>query len=186
LIKDYFWALVFAGGILLHAVLGVFMWLGSILLALPVLVSGVVGTVMAIIRCYRRRRLVSSGRIHWRVAALPLLVMMLLWFSWLMMPLKQLGIYSRFWLEYEQYEQAVQQWQAGHEPACVGTQACELARLGPYPLVFRWGGFLDNWWGVIYNPSIMPIDAQQQRQAFGGDMMGCQQLSAVYWLCSFT
>lgn len=74
--------------------------------------------------------------------------------------------------------QALQQWQAGHEPACVGAQACELERQGPYPLAFRWGGFLDNWWGVIYNPSTTPIDVEQQRQGFFG-RCGLFALSAI-------
>jgi len=62
--------------------------------------------------------------------------------------------------------------------------------IGPTRVIFPWpGGLLDNWYGVVHDPSGGVTRAPQDeaiRELFGGDIIGVRHLWGPWYLCSFT
>lgn len=71
----------------------------------------------------------------------------------------------------------------------------------PLRAVFPQWGIMDNWWGIIYDPSGFVEEAnkfksdwsnwddpelQKVKKLFGGDMVKCDKLEEGWYLCSFT
>ncbi|WP_137886532.1 hypothetical protein [Pseudomonas sp. 2FE] len=121
-----------------------------------------------------------------RASTLAALITCTAWIVWLLAPLDLLGVYAKFWLERPQYELAVAEVVAGKQPDCVTSKFCQYESGSPVPLAFPWEGIIDNWIGIVYDPSGDVQDAERFKNIFGGDLLECNHLSGPFFLCSFT
>ncbi|WIT14177.1 hypothetical protein PFX98_11280 [Paucibacter sediminis] len=108
------------------------------------------------------------------------------WLAWVFAPLDTAGVYVKFWLERPSYDSAAREAARGVQPPCATTKACMFEAGSDANLAFPWEGIIDNWIGVVHDPSGRIEDVDSHKGAFGGDLVGCQHLSGPYYLCSFT
>jgi hypothetical protein len=130
--------------------------------------------------------LVALAKARTRPNAYSALVILGAWAAWLFLPTDIMGVHAKFWLERASYEAAVAQIAVGREPTCVRANVCRHEAGSSMPLAFPWEGIIDNWVGVVYDPTGTVIDAARYRGIFGGDLVGCSHISGPYFLCSFT
>jgi hypothetical protein len=113
---------------------------------------------------------------------------------------QRLGTLARFHALKPRYESVVAALADGRDP---GIRVAHRVEQGP-PLrvAFPWpGGILDNWCGVVYDPSGLVMkarplkpdlsslgapDLQKVRALFGGDLFYCEPLGGNWYFCSFT
>lgn len=115
-----------------------------------------------------------------------LAVVAVAWLLWLFAPLETAGVHIKFYLDRPAYDAAVLEASQGHIPQCVTAKTCNYQRGSNANLAFPWEGILDNWIGVIHDPSGGVMDADSAKGIFGGDLLGCEHLDGPYYLCSFT
>lgn len=56
----------------------------------------------------------------------------------------------------------------------------------PIRVAFSWGGLLDNWVGIVHDPSHTADDLEQSRLWFGGTLREAWPLWGDWYLCWFT
>ena len=115
-----------------------------------------------------------------------LVVVAVAWLLWVFAPLETGGVYVKFYLDRPAYDAAVLEASQGHVPQCVTAKTCSYQSDSNANLAFPWEGILDNWIGVIHDPSGGVMDAESAKGIFGGDLLGCEHLDGPYYLCSFT
>jgi hypothetical protein len=111
-----------------------------------------------------------------------------------------IGLSIRFHMLKSTYERAVASIEAGKVP---DTDLRVLVDKGPpIRVAFPWpGGILDNWSGVVYDPSGLVRKAMMLRKdlsnlhdpafrdvtgLFGGDLCYCKSLGGNWYFCGFT
>lgn len=121
-------------------------------------------------------------------AAVPLLgAVVATWAVWIFVPMKTIGLTTRFYVEQGSYDAAVRQVNAGFVPSCAAAKDCDFEEGPPARLAFSWGGILDNWVGVVYDPEDdVASHPERHKKIFGGDLVGCRAIKGHYYLCSFT
>ncbi len=64
---------------------------------------------------------------------------------------------------------------------------CSLDLGPPLRVAFVWGGFLDNWDGVIYDPSdTVQLEKTKDRRIFGSDLFAVKNIEGHWYFCWFT
>lgn len=156
-----------------------FYWLDifSLLLFLPVALLGIVATMLSVIAAVRSR----DRRAYW-ASGVAVLVMA----TWVVVPTRAIGAYARALVESPRYAAAVKQLSAGDTPACLAAKTCYLDQGPPRRLAFSYGGIVDNWVGVIYDPEDRIVNAPAFRSLFGDTLVGCDRLWGHYYFCGFT
>lgn len=180
-----------------------------IVLALPALfIALLAGTTVFLWRGIKLAR--KPGR-HVRsrildIATAPVLAFILLALS---TPTVSMGSLTGAWLRLlsnrTQYEAIIASLEAGHRDPADGQHRSErgitfIADRGP-PLrvAFNPEGILDNWSGIVFDPSQDVVNAapfdpasgnggarQSITSLFGGDLVRCRRLGGSYFFCSFT
>ena len=151
---------------------------GASLLIAPML--GIFGVVVICISTW------YAAKHRTRLALLSVVIATATWVAWIFAPLDLAGVYVKFWFERSSYDVAVAETIGGKEPACVLTRKCEFQKGVAANLAFPWEGIIDNWIGVVHDPSGEIVDVERFKSAFGGDLLSCRHLSGPYFLCSFT
>jgi hypothetical protein len=169
----------FAGALIAYSV-GRY-WLGLIfdlLLLAVVALIGVVAFGISLLVIFRHPS---------RRAYIALSVVLVTWGIWLLTPTYLVSAYARAFVESPKYSAAVRELQEGKIPLCVAEKSCDLDDGPPRRLAFSYGGIIDNWVGVVYDPlDIADQEHSGLRFIFGGDLVGCNHLWGHYYICSFT
>lgn len=113
---------------------------------------------------------------------------------------REIGIFARFQALKPGYLKVVRAIDAGEAPPH-GTR-CIVEKGPPIRVAFPWpGGMMDNWCGVVYDPSGLLRKASRfkpdpagvgdpaQREVrgwFGGDLYRCEPLGGDWYFCCFT
>lgn len=119
-------------------------------------------------------------------AAKTLLAACTTWALWLLTPVNLLGAHLKLAIEKPRYDESVSDLLDRRVPRCLASRACQL-ETAPHPmLAFSWGGLLDNWSGIVYDPAEEVSDAERFKKIFGGDLLSCRPLRGGYFFCSFT
>lgn len=164
----------------------------------------IVGAVAWFVRSYQRGKEVeaTSDRIFIYAAA-PLLLVVTLCLSW---PLLALGSYtgtmSRLVFNQGHYQAIIAKVRSDPKPAWFQddngvTYSVDLGP--PIRVAFNPAGMLDNWSGIIYDPTgdVMLADGFDPKtgkfaapdrvtKMFNGDLVSCRRLWGDYYDCSFT
>lgn len=102
-------------------------------------------------------------------------------------PASRIGIYTRAAIEIPGYYLLVNQVDPKtHVFECEKTRECRVDLFPVRRIAFSWGGLIDNWSGVVYDPVGSVKDIEQNRSAFGGDLFGTFHLWGPWYFCSFT
>lgn len=112
----------------------------------------------------------------------------------------RIGTLTRFYALKSRYEAVVAEIRAGRDPG--PKSGCRIEPGPPLRVAFPWpGGLLDNWCGVVYDPSGLVLkarrfrpdlsnfgdpDLQDVRRLFGGDLRSCEPLGGGWYFCCFT
>lgn len=118
--------------------------------------------------------------------------------------LGQLGVWIAFLSERRTYELVVAEVRSGrirqHRGEYDGV-SFQVDRGPPARVAFDWGGVIDNWNGVVWDPTgvvasadgwrqeggrLQLTAAPESRELFGGDLVWCRRLSEDYFYCEFT
>ena len=165
---------------------------------------GAVAVVAVLVYLGRRQRL--PRQTTWSVAGFAALVPLI---ASVHQPLAVAGDNAQFRRRFERlapsYATIVRQLESGAVPVRDGTSADIrfLADSGPPVRVAfpQTNGILDNWEGVIYDPSGAVLSAGQfgsagstpafsappeVRRLFGGDLVACERVRDAYYRCWFT
>ncbi len=101
----------------------------------------------------------------------------------------EIGVYSKMLWHKEEYSRIVDDVLNGHESVC--QWPCVIDEGPPVRVAFSWGGLIDNWGGICYDPSGLILEANQSnpdsvRKLFGGDLIYAKHLWADWYYCGFT
>nr|WP_167956134.1 hypothetical protein [Sphingomonas jejuensis] len=112
------------------------------------------------------------------------------------------GTFARLILNREHYAEIIAKVQrhptpANHEEDGGVTYSVDVGP--PVRVAFNPAGFLDNWSGIIFDPTGIVMEARgfdpvtgdfhapdHVTKLFGGDLVGCRHLMGHYYACSFT
>lgn len=181
--------------------LGFFLFILGIPAAFIVLV---VGSVMWFVRSYWHGREVHATREKFATyAAAPTLLVVTIGLSWPTLALgNYIGTMSRLMLNQGHYEAIIAKVRANPKPAWYQDDdgVTYSVHLGPpIRIAFNPAGMLDNWSGIIYDPTgdVMLADGFDPKtgefaapdkvtKLFNGDLVRCRRLWGDYYDCSFT
>jgi hypothetical protein len=62
---------------------------------------------------------------------------------------------------------------------------CEVDQGPPVRVAFVWGGILDNWQGIVYDPTGVVL-TEKGHLLFGGDLIHARHLWKDWYYCAFT
>jgi hypothetical protein len=115
-----------------------------------------------------------------------------------------IGTYARFFRLQSEYEAVVQRMDPT-KPATLERQdsdpSFEIDEGPPLRVAFSWGGIIDNWYGIVYDPTGEVMRAnefksdwsnwgdpklKQVKRLFGGDLLHARKLKPSWYFCSFT
>lgn len=121
--------------------------------------------------------------------------------GWLTPVGKTFGAHCKLWREKERYQSVVARIAAGADDSNLGYPVT-VDSGPPLRIAFSWGGILDNWRGVVYDPSgevmkanILDMTTWSNRDdpgyasvagLFGGTLIRAQHLEGDWYLCWFT
>lgn len=64
---------------------------------------------------------------------------------------------------------------------------CSLDFGPPLRVAFFWSGFLNSWYGVIYDPSdTVQLEKTKDRRIFGSDLVAVKNIEGHWYFCWFT
>ncbi len=167
-----YWACAFLLFITGQMFINVFLWMA---LAAALAITG------ALLAMYGLYSAAKDGT--YRSLAMPLIVFSLV--ASLLSPQTVLvGIYARTLIEVPSYRSAIKENGPEGIPRCIDRTKCNQE--GRW-IIFSWGGLLDNWEGIVYDPTkTIEMAPQRNRRAFGGDMVYARNLWGPWYYCSFT
>ena len=176
-----------------------------LILGLPVMTLVLlVGTLIWFIKGLRFTRELAGAHDKAIVSiAAPILCVGTVIVAWGLFPVGiYLGTMSRLLVNHGRYEAIIANVQANPKPAWYKEEGgvTYSVDLGPpVRLAFNPEGFLDNWSGIIYDPTgdVMlargfdPVTGKffapdRVTKLFEGDLVGCRHLWGSYYDCSFT
>ncbi|HEU4821322.1 MAG TPA: hypothetical protein VFS87_09215 [Qipengyuania sp.] len=169
-----------------------------------VLLILLVGAATWLVRAVRLAR-ETPDRVSAALAVLasPLLLAVVLLAAWpLLVAGNRTGTLARLALNHDHYSEIIAKAQRRPVPAWFAEDGgvTYIADLGPpVRVAFNPEGFLDNWSGIIFDPTgrVMEADgfdpitgkfaaAESITKLFGGDLVSCRHLWGDYYSCSFT
>jgi hypothetical protein len=175
------------------------------ILVIPAATLGLlVGSIIWFVRSYQHGKRVSGSRDRFLTYSIaPLLLVVTVSAAW---PLLRFGNYtgtmSRLMVNHSRYEAIIARVKADPEPAWFkddGGIKYSVDLGPPIRVAFNPEGFLDNWSGIIYDPTgdVMLADGFDPRtgkfvapdcvtKLFEGDLVSCLHLWGSYYNCSFT
>lgn len=173
----------------------------AMIFAVPALVGYVAAAIVLLIAYVRNARKERTRRAWIAVGSIPSLMAVLM----LIPPLiSTLVLYARFVAMLPSYERVVATVLEMPQKV-VSNQSGGIEYLvdigPPVRLAFPKDGILDNWWGIVYDPSNAVAQAKgwsfesgeqrftaprEIRAVFGGDLLACRHLYRYYYSCSFT
>lgn len=113
----------------------------------------------------------------------------------------RLGTYFKFYRNLETYQVMVEQIVEGSLAEDASLPSYHIDEGPPVRVAFPWGGIIDNWVGIVYDPSgeVERANAFKKdwsnwgdpelkhvKRLFGGDLRGARQLKKHWYYCSFT
>ena len=121
--------------------------------------------------------------------------------AWLTPAGKSFGAHCKFWREKSSYESIVAQIASGADESAFGYPIT-IDPGPPRRVAFSWGGILDKWHGIVYDPTgevikanILNTETWSNRDdpdyasvagLFGGTLVRAQHLEGDWYLCWFT
>lgn len=121
--------------------------------------------------------------------------------GWLTPVGETFGARFKFWRNMEHYQSVVDQISAGADKSAIDNPIT-IDPGPPQRIAFSWGGLLDNWRGVVHDPSgevmkanILDRTTWSNRDdtdyasvsgLFGGTLIKAQHLTGDWYLCWFT
>lgn len=117
------------------------------------------------------------------------------WFNWG----RDLGITSRFLRSRSEYEDIVARYRG--DPELEALYPVDVDRSGPTRVAISWGGFLDNWGGMVHDPTGEVMRANEIvidgdnwndpdllliRDLFGGKLVYARHIWGDWYYCGFT
>ena len=170
------------------------LWITIIWIDMLLLFFGIFLAVASLILLYRRR----SRRKNTVFAILITAFIVIRWIT----PYGQYsGIYFRFWRNSYQYEQVVNEIIKGTPEEECRPRPYRIDKGPPMRVAFLWGGIVDNWNGIIYDPTGYVLKANQLkrdfsnwddpemypvRMLFGGELYYAKHLGGNWYFCLFT
>jgi len=157
-----------------------------------ILAGGVVA-VLAVGRAIRERSVIgfATAALIFAIGAL----------GWLTPKGKDLGARFKFMREKSEYVSIVAQMTNGGEASGLGHRVT-IDEGPPLRVAFSWGGIIDNWRGVVHDPTgevlkanILDLKSWSNRDdpnyasvagLFGGTLIRAQHLEGDWYLCWFT
>lgn len=171
------WAAAFGGWLAFYSATAWLLELLSLLVIFAMVFTGLVGLLVAAVALRRRRS---------RRPAYAVMIILALWCAWIYLPVRDVGLWVRLSVEAPRMEQALDELRQGREPACVAEKSCDIDPGPPHRVAFNWGGLIDNWAGIVVDPTDSIMDIERNRAVFGGRLMGCRSLRPHLYLCSFS
>jgi hypothetical protein len=168
------------------------LWVGSLLLDGFLLILALVIVVTGLIAARHR-----TGRL--RCLAIVLVVAGLAALMWTTPTGKVAATYFRLWQNESTYQEIVNQ--LTDDPAAEVAARTEVDPGPPLRIAFSWGGIIDNWHGIVHDPSGEVLKARQFKSdwsnwddpelrpikyLFGGDMRSARHLWGHWYYCTFT
>ncbi|MCP3869059.1 MAG: hypothetical protein GY703_13345 [Gammaproteobacteria bacterium] len=174
---DTILAVLFPVAVLLYSATFYLVGPSNIIYGLLTILFGIVAVIGTLVQFVRRRD---------QLATLCLLGVVIVWLMWVLLPTRQLGMQTRFWMEKTTYDESVAQLKADKVIDCLVADTCKIDPGPPKRLVFSWGGIIDNWIGVVFDPTDGVAQPDRHKGLFGGDLVSCQRMTENYYICSFT
>ena len=174
------------------------------LLGAPIVLIGLlIGAVVWLVRGIRLARNMSDVRQRVvPIVASPLLLVTTILLAWpLLVAGGFVGDMARLTMNRSQYEAIIAKARSDHEAAWFAEQRgiTYSVDLGPpIRVAFNPEGMLDNWSGIIFDPTgeVMIADGfeangkfrapERITKLFGGDLVSCRHLLDDFYACSFT
>jgi hypothetical protein len=125
--------------------------------------------------------LTNRAKVGFRSLAIVLTVAGVVIFS----PIEKVGIYAKFWPSRLFYADQIDQILKTGTASCVQTKVCLVELRSQVKVAFPWDGLIDNWFGIVYDPS-GSVFRVEDRSVFGGDLVACTHVAGPYYFCSFT
>ncbi len=115
-------------------------------------------------------------------------------------PIKRASLYLRAYTEHFKYVETIEEIEQGNINVCQNIH-CKIDDGPPIRVAFVWDGFVDNWSGVIYDPTgivmnsnLLKVDFSNRNDSeyvkagrlFGGDMTDAIHLWGDWYYCCFT
>lgn len=102
----------------------------------------------------------------------------------------EIGAYIKFKRHEQEYTQMVNFIVNGNDANCHYPE-CKIDDGPPIRVAFSWGGLLDNWAGICYDPSGEISKASHSyassiRHLFEGDLVSTSRLQKNWYFCAFT
>lgn len=157
-----------------------------------------VTAIVLLVRYVRNAIKQRSGTSWVAAASIPLLLVALL----LSEPtIARLAIYSEFAVMLPKYSTVVTAVTGTPPHRAAGEVEYIVDEGPPVRIAFPQGGILDNWHGIVFDPSDAVAQATGWnhdggtvqftappgiREVFGGDLVSCRHLQGHYYSCSFT
>ncbi|MFT5467646.1 MAG: hypothetical protein ACI8UO_002752 [Verrucomicrobiales bacterium] len=113
----------------------------------------------------------------------------IVWLSWFTSVGWLTGAHFRVWRMESSYEAEVARILAMSDEELKAYKGSVEVEAGPPRRVaFSWGGIIDNWIGVVYDPSgqVLNVDQAEVRSLFGGDLQAAYHLWGPWYYCVFT
>jgi hypothetical protein len=168
----------------------------------PLAVLGYGGLAILLLVAYVRTAIQERTRKSYlAVGSIPLLTVVLV----LSAPfVDTLVVYAQFATMLPRYSRIVDAVTQPPQPdaADQNQEARYIVDVGPpVRVAFPKDGIVDNWWGIVYDPTDAVAQAkgwefdggeqrftapQQVKALFGGDLVSCRHLYKHYYSCSFT
>ncbi len=171
------WAGGFAAWLLFYAGTAYLLEVFSIFVIFAVVFAGLAGLSVSALAIKKQRS---------RRAVFAVVIILGLWCVWLYAPVRDIGLWVRFAIEESRYSVALESVVQGRPPACMAEKTCDFEAGPPARAVFSWGGLVDNWVGVVIDPSDDIMNLERNRGAFGGKLVACRPIRSHFYLCSFT
>lgn len=167
---------MFAIGLLFHSIFLYFLPFGFLLSGFLAAIFGMSAMLGCALLIYRRRFFVALSLSVFVIAV---------WGIWILAPTREVGKTVKFWYEEADYLMAVEELKRTGNPRCVALGKCGIDDGPPLRLVFSWGGLLNNWGGVVYDPSGLVMYQVRPRSLLGSELIRCEHLKEDFYLCGF-
>jgi hypothetical protein len=184
------WLLCLAVRFLFYHEINEELWVLSLLIDGGLVLAGVI--LLIVLLCLKRRGAVVAA----------VVIGGFIWLGWFTSIGWQAGTYFRMWRLESTYEKEVTRIMALDDEALEGLKSSADVDEGPPRRVaFGWGGIIDNWSGIVYDPSgeVMLVRESEEelskaeeaerdriRSLFGGDLIKATHLWGPWYYCVFT
>ncbi len=162
------WAGGFAAWLLFYSGTAYLLEVFSVFVIFAVVFAGLAGLAVSALAIKKQRS---------RRATVAVMIILGFWCVWLYAPVRDIGLWVRFAIEESRYVQALDALVQGREPSCAADKLCEFDAGPPARAAFSWGGLVDNWVGVVIDPSndIMAAGLLNQQKTLSGSIAASEE-----------